>query len=364
MDVGGAGGAQPRRPGDERGECGIRAEALGDRVRVGVQVEEAAHPLGRGRQVPQVPEVQPALQPAVAGPLTDLGDAGAVRQVQGAPVGAVTRLTRHLLDAGEGARREVVEDPGRGVGAPVSEPQGHSPAPVGGADGAVAGGPAGPGGTQLSGGEGVDLAHRVVELPHAGEAGGERDLGGPQGGGLQQDPGGVGALGAGERDGPGTDLGVQLALDLAGAVAEARGEPGHPFPVDDPVADQPHRPADQVGARVPVGGAGHGVRAAAPAGTESSALGRGRGGEERHVPALRCGGRTARTAVDTGRGHGEEELAVEPGVATGHRLVPAVVAGHASRVRHGAPLCWRISDSALPVVRPLVSRCSTAHSSL
>ena len=50
-------------------------------------------------------------------------------------------------------------------------------------------------------------ADRVVELPDAGEPGGEGDVGERQSGGLDQQPGGLGPLGAGQGEGPGADLG-------------------------------------------------------------------------------------------------------------------------------------------------------------
>ena len=55
--------------------------------------------------------------------------------------------------------------------------------------------------------------------------------------------------------------------------------PATPFPVDHAVADQPHRPPDDIGPGIPLRGAGHRVGTAAPAGAETGALG-GRGGRE------------------------------------------------------------------------------------
>ncbi|CAM5247048.1 hypothetical protein SCALM49S_03143 [Streptomyces californicus] len=110
-------------------------------------------------------------------------------------------------------------------------------------------------GAQGAGGAGVDLPDGVVELADAGETGRENDVGHRQPGGLEEHPGGVGALGAGERDGPGAQLSVELALDLPGAVAQPPGESGDALAVHDAVADEPHRPADDVRADVPLGGA-------------------------------------------------------------------------------------------------------------
>src|SRR5690606_6117747 len=165
------------------------------------------------------------------------------------------------------------EDGAGGAGAAVGEAQ-RDP---GGGRGGAARGPsgAGGGGPQGAGGGGVDGADGVVELPDAGEAGREGDGRHRQIGGLEQDPGGVGALRAGEGDGSGADLGGELALHLPGAVAEPCGEPGDALAVDDTVGDQPHGTADHVGPHVPLGGAGHGVRPAAPAGPEPGLLGGG-----------------------------------------------------------------------------------------
>ncbi len=51
--------------------------------------------------------------------------------------------------------------------------------------------------------------------------------------------------------GPAPDLGQQQALELADAVAELGGQPGHPGPVDHAVGDEPHGPAHDVGPRRP-----------------------------------------------------------------------------------------------------------------
>ena len=88
--------------------------------------------------------------------------------------------------------------------------------------------------------------------------------------------------------GPAPELGGELALHLAGAVAEPHGEPRDALAVDDSVTDQPHGPADDIGAHVPLGGAGHGVRAAAAAGPEAGAL-RGGGRRDRSARSAASG---------------------------------------------------------------------------
>ena len=71
--------------------------------------------------------------------------------------------------------------------------------------------------------------HGVVELADAGETGGERDVAERQVGRLDQDPGGLGALCARQRQRVGADLGLQEAFELAGGVAE-RGRPARSRP--------------------------------------------------------------------------------------------------------------------------------------
>ena len=120
---------------------------------------------------------------------------------------------------------------------------------VPGADGRrTSSGPA----AQLGRREREDLLHGLVEGPHAGEPRGERDVGHLQLAGLDQEPSGLCALGAGERERPGAELGVQLTLHLADAVAEVSGQAWYAVAVDHAVRDQPHRAGDQVGAVVPL----------------------------------------------------------------------------------------------------------------
>ena len=62
---------------------------------------------------------------------------------------------------------------------------------------------------------GEHLADRVVELAHAAEAGGERDVGHRQVGRLDQDPSGLGTLRPGERERPGAELVGQQPVEVA-----------------------------------------------------------------------------------------------------------------------------------------------------
>ncbi len=330
MRVDVARGAQPGPGRGARGEQRIGGQPVVHRVRVGVQVEQGAQPVHRRGEVAQVGEGEPAVQPAAGrtvgrGEPVDLGDAVPERQGQGPPVragpGPVPR--DHLLDAGDGAQREEVQQVLGVDGAPVGQPQ---PEPAGRGGGAAV---AAVLGAQRARGAVVDLADGVVELPHRGEAGRERHVGDREFGGLEEQSGGLRALRAGQRERACAELGGQLPLELAGTVAEPVGEPRDAFAVDHAVTDQPDRPADQVGAVVPLGRARHRVGPAAAAGPVAGALGGGRGRVEAAVGALGGGGRAARTAVDAGGADGREEHPVEAGVPAVHGSVPGLVVDHA-----------------------------------
>ena len=66
-------------------------------------------------------------------------------------------------------------------------------------------------------------------------------------------------------------------MQVALGVAELRREPRDAVAVDDAVGDEAHRPADDVGAPVPLRGARRGVRAAALARAEPRRLRGGSG---------------------------------------------------------------------------------------
>jgi len=103
---------------------------------------------------------------------------------------------------------------------------------------------------------GEDGAHRVVELADAGEASGEGQVGHGQLGRLDQYPGGLGALGPGQRQRPRTHAGHQQALDLARTVPEPASQARDALSVDHAVSDEPHGPAYHVGSRVHSGDPG------------------------------------------------------------------------------------------------------------
>jgi hypothetical protein len=163
----------------------------------------------------------------------------------------------------------------------------------------------------------------VVELAYGLEARAERDLRERQVRRLDERAGGLGALGPGECERPGTHLRDELAVQVALAVAEALGEPADAFPVDDTVRDEAHGPSDEVGPAVPLGRAGGCVGPATLAGAEPGTLRGRRGRVESHVAGLRRHGRTAGPAVDVRRGDGREEPPVEAGVLALHRPVAA-----------------------------------------
>ncbi len=255
---------------------------------------------------------------------------------------SVRRYTpsRHSFHAGHGGGGEVAEEVVRAQrgaeGQPEAEHAGRG-GPV-----AAAGAPA-----QLRRGEDEDLPHGLVEPADAGKAGGEGDLGHRQLAGLDQQPGGLRALCAGQCERAGAEFGQELALDLSGAVAEPGGQAGDALAVHHAVGDQPHGPGDEVGALVPLRGAGAGVRAAALAGAEPGLLG-GEARVERHVLDLGRHHRAARAAVDAGGEHGGEEPAVEAGVlGLDGSHAPVEVRVHAPSIAGAHGWGSRKSDMAL-----------------
>ena len=59
-------------------------------------------------------------------------------------------------------------------------------------------------------------------------------------------------LGTGEGEGPRAELGRQQPREVARRVAEPGGKAGHALAFDHPVGDEPHRPAGDVTAEVPL----------------------------------------------------------------------------------------------------------------
>lgn len=183
-------------------------------------------------------------------------DAVPVGQVERAAVGAVAPL----LDARDGRRGEVPEEVARVERGTVRKPQRYHPG--------CGRRPRRPGraAAQLPRRQGEDLTNGVVEGADRGEPGRERDLGHGQPGRLDEHPRGLRPLCPGERQRSGTQLGEQLAFDLAGRVPEPGGQSRDALPVDDPVADEAHRAGHGVGAGIPLGRSGAGVGPAPLAG--------------------------------------------------------------------------------------------------
>ena len=129
------------------------------------------------------------------------------------------------------------------------------------------------------------------------------------------------ALGPGNGQRSGADLGRDEAIELAHAVAEALRESFDAFPVDDAVAYEAHRPGRHVGAHVPLRRTRGGIGPAAQAGAKAGLLRGGGRRVEAHVLALRGARRAAGPAVDPGRRDSGEEHAVESGIFAVRRLV-------------------------------------------
>ena len=102
---------------------------------------------------------------------------------------------------------------------------------------------------------------RVVELPDAREAGGERDLGERQRRRLDQHPRRLRALGAGQRERRRADSASTARWRCRSLYGERAGEPGDAPRSTTPSAISRIARADEVGARVPLRRAGHGIRA-------------------------------------------------------------------------------------------------------
>ena len=206
------------------------ASAASIDYRVGVEVEQAAHAAHRRRQVAPVGEAERGC---------DVIGGGAQRHRGTWPCGrpsvrmyvspsqcstpATARAPRNSSSCrpanGTRAGRRTDTVPGSTAGSAVRR---------------VA--------AQIAGRRGVHLAHRVVELADAAEPGGEGDVGHAKSAGLDQGPGGLGALRPRQRQRSGAELVGEQPIEVADAVAEPVREAGHAFTVDDAVGDQPHRP--------------------------------------------------------------------------------------------------------------------------
>ena len=304
---------------DERREERVAGEQTIHGHRIGVEVEQRAATTHGDAEIAQVLEAQSGFD--VVGARRKRHDGVPVRQPQAAMQAAVA----HFLEPGHGARGEEVEQPCFIERLAAREPQ-HDEPRLGGRYTPRAGAP-----PQLARRPGEDGPDRVVELPQAGEPGGEGDLPEGQVGRLDEDPCRLRALRARETERSRAELVAQQAPELARAVGEPPRQPVHAFAVDDAVGDQAHGAPRHVGALVPLGRAGRSIGAAAQAGAVAGGLRRRRRRVEAHVLASRHHGRAARPAVDARGRHCDEEPPVEARVATAHRLVACVRVGR----RHG-----------------------------
>ena len=222
------------------------------------------------------------------------------------------------LDARHEVVGEEVQEPPAGEGRADGQPHGQRP-PTRGRRSRRGGAPAP---AQLARRGVVDLADGLVELPHAGEPGGEGDVGERQVGGLDQHPGGLGATGAGQ----GERRGAQLLGRAAG-----RGGAGCSRPAR---RDRPpprgrrarRRSAASPGRRRRRRRPTRGCRAwrragsACRRGSRRPAHSRPSGGSVTLATAGRAR-RAGRSAVDPGGAHRGVEHPVEAAVPALHRAV-------------------------------------------
>ena len=232
----------PGRLGHQCAQIRVRAERVDDRLGVRVEVEQSPAPGDRRGQIAEVVQHQRALH--VIGIRCETDDSAAVGQPQRPPVGTVA----DLFDAWHRAGREMAEQPLVGERRPHRQPQRQR------ARGAhvVAPESAPCTFTQRGRRQIAYRPHGVVELPDAGEAGGEGDVAERQLGGLDQYARGLRALRSGQGQRVGADLGLQQPLELPSGVADAGGESGHAVAVDGAVGDESHRPRHDVTAHIPL----------------------------------------------------------------------------------------------------------------
>ena len=192
--------------------------------------------------------------------------AGAAREPQRPPV----RAAVHLLDPGHGSRGEERQQ-ALGVERRPDRAAAARACPV-----AAVGRPPTGLGAQRRGRHPVDLAHRVVELPHAREARRERDVRHAQRCRLHSSRAVCARWARASASGPAPSSAVSTRFEVPLGVAEPGREPGHAVALHHAVGDQPHGAGGEVGADVPVGRARHRVGQAAAAGAVAALLGRAR----------------------------------------------------------------------------------------
>ena len=198
--------------------------------------------------------------------------------------------------------------------------------------------------TELRRSSRVHLPHRVVELTDTRESGRERDVGETHVRGLDEDARGLRTLGTCEGERRRAELLAQHACEVAFAVAEPAGQPGHPLAIDDAVGDEPNRVRGHVAAYLPFGRTGHRVGPAALARVEPTELGRRGTREEAAVLGVRRHCRAARPAVDARARHAHVEHAVEARVPPRDGAVTEFgIAIHPHDVR--GPVRYGLADS-------------------
>ncbi len=303
--------------------------------RVSVEVQEAAAPLDRCRQVPEVLELQARAD--VSRERRERNRRRPERQLHRSAIGRAI----DLLDPRDRSEAEKVEQRAGVERGPEGEPQRDRSGRRARRRKVFASGREGPcGGTrpQLGRRHREDGSERVVELADAREPGRERDVRKRKLRGLDEHARGLRTLGASQGDWSGPDLGNQLTVQVTLAVVELAGQTGDAVPIDDAVSDQPHRATDEIGTLVPLRRSGGRVRAAALARSEPGELRGGSRREEPHVGALGEPGGTARPAIDPGARDRTEEPAVEPWItALDGPVAPLLIFEHARSVTvHGA----------------------------
>ncbi len=206
----------------------------------------------------------------------------------------------YLFEAGDGAGAEEAEDAG-----PIE----------GFADGEAEGGGGAVDFAKGAGGAAVERVYHRMETTDAAEAGGEGDVGEGERGFVNEAFGELHAEGLRDADGRRAEVFDEEAAEMTSGDAEAVGEGFDAAGIEGPGFDEAEAAGDGLGGAEPGRGAGSGLRAAAEAGTEAGFFGGIGGGEVDDVRFLRRGRGADGPAVDAGGGDGDEDLAVEAGVA-------------------------------------------------
>ena len=300
-------------------------QGLVDGERIGVEVEQPAHPRDEHGQIAEV--CQTCVQAhAVVGADAYLEPGRASGKPQRAGEGCVVGD----FDADDGARGHPREESGGVERSAVGQHE------IDRSCDRLARARATPTGAQVERRHPEHLAHRVVELSHAREARREGDVGGGHVGAHEEHARRVRAVRSTEREGTGAELGGEEPREVTRRVAEAAREARHALTFDDAVGDQTHRPAGHVAPQVPLRRARRGLGEAALARAESRLVRRRRRGVEGHVRLLRRARRAARAAIDARGPHGGDELPVEATIAGPDDAIPLVEGHHGDARRRPA----------------------------